>query len=248
MAIEVDLNDIYKEVRKYISDPDREDLLLQVNKDPDRSKISIFIFGKDNQLDYRFNDDVWYINLNYNYGYMKSLGKIKSSTEVDLEDFFKKLPKTLRDHIEEINKIFKSSLAPNSIKFITSKVIEKLAKIRKIDTKDIFIGRSAIYDTMTDIEEGRTSRSSGPLKVYHLSEGEHKGRYLLADGYHRLFVFLLNHKTKVDVDVIGYGGGANTDIAIPYKTFSIDPSLKFMGLEDLADEDILEDLKEKLKK
>ncbi len=133
-------------------------------------------------------------------------------------------------------------------KSFIDKVKHKISKVKKIDTKDILIGRSAIYDTMTDIEEGRPSRSTGPLKVYHIIEGEHKGRYLLADGYHRLFVLLLNHKTKIDVDIIGYGDGRNTDIAIPYKNFSIDPSLKFMGLEDLADEEILEDLKEKLNK
>lgn len=127
-------------------------------------------------------------------------------------------------------------------------VISKLAKIRKVDSKEIFINRDSFYDTMTDIEEGRLSRSTGALKVYHITSGNNKGKYLLSDGFHRFFILLLNHTEEVTVDVIGYGDGGNTDLAIPYKPFKIDPNLKYMGLEDLADEEILEDLKEKLLK
>lgn len=214
-----------------------------------RREITISISNGANLDYYSQKDGSWRIFSNYREGSHYMVGTIHSYNKVTYKDSeMADFPKSYRNLIKEFNKVFQEHMKPNSIKFITSKVIEKLAKIRKIDTKDIFIGRSAIYDTMTDIEEGRPSKSRGPLKVYHLSEGEHKGRYLLSDGYHRLFILLLNHKTKVDVDIIGYGDGVNKDIPIPYKTFSIDPSLKFMGLEDLADEDILEDLKEKQNK
>jgi len=128
------------------------------------------------------------------------------------------------------------------LKSIISKKYIIAYAVRTINTSDILIDRHSIYKTMGDIEHNRTSRSKGPLSVFHLISGENKGRYLLEDGFHRLFILLLKHQTRVKVNIIGAGSSSGTDLATPIKPFKIDPNLKYMGLEDLADEDILDEL------
>ena len=123
----------------------------------------------------------------------------------------------------------------------TPKVESSLASI---DARDILVERDSIFKTLGDIGAGRTSKTKGPLDVFHLTEGENKGKYLLQDGFHRLFMLLLNHEENIKVNVVGSGGPWNTDYATPMKPFDIDPSLTYMGLEDLADEEILEELKD----
>jgi len=119
------------------------------------------------------------------------------------------------------------------------------ASVRTIETADLLIERSSIFKTMTDIEQGRGTRTKGIISVFHLTEGKNKGKYLVEDGYHRLFILLLDHQTKIKANITGYGSEINTDLASPLKPLKINPSLKYMGLEDLADAEILDDLAKK---
>jgi len=118
-----------------------------------------------------------------------------------------------------------------------------MPSVRTIETADLLIERSSIFKTMTDIEQGRGTRTEGAISVFHLTKGKNKGKYLVEDGYHRLFLLLLGHQTKIKAKITGYGSGISTDLAIPLNPLKINPSLKYMGLEDLADVEILEDLK-----
>jgi hypothetical protein len=125
---------------------------------------------------------------------------------------------------------------------VKSKYQIVIAAVRTIETADLLIERSSIFKTMTDIEQGRGTRTEGEISVFHLTEGKNKGKYLVEDGYHRLFLLLLGHQTKIKVNITGYGSEINTDLATPLKPLKINPSLKYMGLEDLADVEILEEL------
>lgn len=102
--------------------------------------------------------------------------------------------------------------------------------------------RSSMFNTLGDMQRGKISYSgSKPLGVFYVTEGKFKGKYVLKDGYHRLFALLLTGKKEVNVFVDEVGDYSSCLYSVN-QLFSIDASLRYSGLEDLADEEILEDV------
>jgi len=122
----MEIDNVLKEVKEVVK-KENPPFILNVDKNHDRPYIFLYMNGS-NHLDYEFKDGEWVIHLDINYGHRKELGKIKSYNSVKYDDkLWKDVPKPIKDFIGELNKVFKESLKSKSIKFITSKVKEKLS-------------------------------------------------------------------------------------------------------------------------
>lgn len=133
---------------------------------------------------------------------------------------------------------------------IIAKVLAKLTlseevskEIKKIDISKFLISRESMMLTMRNISGGKPSLTRGPLEVFEITEGTHKGHFLLTDGHHRLFAEVLKGHKKVDVVVYEGNSGSTSDTpyAVPTTAFKFTNS-KYGGLENLADEEVLKDL------
>jgi len=104
--------------------------------------------------------------------------------------------------------------------------------------KDFLFSRRSMFGAFDDIFIHKMpSKTRGHLKAWYLPE---KGKYLLTDGWHRIIPLLLFGKRKATFEIIGEG---YTDYwAEPLKNDLFKATdTKFGGLEDLADEELLED-------
>lgn len=102
--------------------------------------------------------------------------------------------------------------------------------------------RNSMFNTMRDMQRGKISYSgSKPLDVFYVTEGKFKGKFVLKDGYHRLFALLLTGKKEVNVFVDEMGDYSNCLYSVT-QLFTIDAGMTYSGLEDLADEEILEEI------
>lgn len=87
------------------------------------------------------------------------------------------------------------------------------------------------YENVTYGSGARASRSKGPLKVWALDNGE----FLLTDGHHRLVEMLLVKKTpNVVVEIIGEGYTDYWHVPKGRERTTLDPNLRYGGLEDIA--------------
>lgn len=122
----MDTDTILKKVKEVVK-KENPSFILNVSKSHDRPYIFLYMNGS-NHLDYEFKDGEWIIHLDLNYGHRKELGKIKGYNRVEYSDkLWKDVPDPIKDFIETLNKVFKETLKSESIKFITSKVKEKLS-------------------------------------------------------------------------------------------------------------------------
>ena len=121
----MDINKILKEVKDVVK-KEKPSFILNVSKSSERPYIFLYMNGS-NHLDYEFKDGEWIIHLDLNYGHRKELGRIKGYNKVEYkQELWKPIPDPIKKVIEKLNKVFKESLKADSIKFITSKVKEKL--------------------------------------------------------------------------------------------------------------------------
>lgn len=96
--------------------------------------------------------------------------------------------------------------------------------------------------TLGDMQLGKTSYSKGtPLCVFYIKEGEFQGKFILKDGYHRLFEQLLTGSSDVEVYVDEEGLFSDCLYKVE-EIFKIDASLKYGGLEGLAEEEKLKEI------
>ena len=111
-----------------------------------------------------------------------------------------------------------------------------------ISISDVLCCRDAMFRVLGDIGHGKISYSgSKPLDVYFINEGKDKGRYIIKDGYHRFFQKLLLKKTTVEVFVEEEGLKEDCLFTIKQE-FQIDLAQPYLGLDNLADPEILDDL------
>lgn len=90
--------------------------------------------------------------------------------------------------------------------------------------------RNSMFKTMNDVEQGKLSYSgNNPLEVFFITEGYFNGKYLLQDGYHRLFIELLKGKKEVEIYIANSGSYSACDYAV-YNLLEITPSSKYNGL------------------
>lgn len=107
---------------------------------------------------------------------------------------------------------------------------------------DLIISRNSLFGAFRDVSIGRISKTFGPLQVWQTEDG----KYQLTDGYHRAFVSLLLGQKITPVKVIGSGYSDYHAVARFGDRFEYSPNLPYQGLENLADDEILEDIKKRL--
>jgi hypothetical protein len=113
----------------------------------------------------------------------------------------------------------------------------------EIPVDNLLVSRRSMFGTMQDFEDGKSSRTTGPLEVWKMEDGSLQ----LINGYHRLFQSLLMGCKKVTIQIVGEGYTDYWTKTSSTDKFHFDTNLKFGGLEDLADDDILIDLYDKYK-
>lgn len=114
-------------------------------------------------------------------------------------------------------------------------------QIIEIPLSDLIISRDSLFKAMNDISRGRVSKTQDLIHVW-----ENENKYQLVDGYHRVFEYILSNQKSVQAEVIGRGYSDYWATVHPEQQFQYNPNTPYHGLEDLADEEILEELKQKL--
>lgn len=112
----------------------------------------------------------------------------------------------------------------------------------RLPLEKLIVFRSSLFKAFDDCSRGKCSRSTGPIEVFRVNDG-----YQLLDGHHRLVEYLLNQKhleNSYTIPVKVRTGPSTLDYAVaePDERWDYDGSLKYGNLEDLADEEILDDL------
>jgi len=116
---------VLEEVKKVVK-KEKPTFILNVQKSHERPYIFLYMNGS-NHLDYEFKDGEWVIHLDLNFGHRKELGKIKSYKDVKYnKEVLKEVPDPIKNFIEKVNKVFKETLKPDSVKFITSMVRRRM--------------------------------------------------------------------------------------------------------------------------
>jgi hypothetical protein len=117
---------------------------------------------------------------------------------------------------------------------------------------NLVVFRSSLYRAFDDCERGKCSHTKGPVEVFPLRSEQ--GKYQLFDGYHRLIEYLtarkhLKNNHTIPVKIVDKEWVRKTySIAPEGDRWEYDGSLKYGGLEDLADEEIIDDLANQLQK
>lgn len=121
---------------------------------------------------------------------------------------------------------------------------EFLSENINIPIANILISRNSLFAAMQDIERGqRTYSRDEPINLWQIKNQE----YQLVDGYHRIFeILLMTNQHSVLATIVGQGYSDYYATTGMKDRFKYEPNQEFHGLENLADEEILEELKEKL--
>lgn len=107
--------------------------------------------------------------------------------------------------------------------------------ITEFDISKLLVSRNSLYGAYINISSNKKSKTNEPLGVWINDDNE----FMLVDGYHRLVELLFKKIEKSDIKIWGIGyTNYWADIVDP---FEINFNLKFNGLEDLADEEVLID-------
>jgi hypothetical protein len=117
------------------------------------------------------------------------------------------------------------------------------SNVPSIPLQDLIVFRSSLYQAFDDCERGHCSHSKGPIEVFHVGDN----KYQLLDGHHRLVEYLLNQKHLTNSHTIPVKvrtGPITLDYAVADfdERWEYDGNLKYGNLEDLADEEIIDDL------
>lgn len=111
----------------------------------------------------------------------------------------------------------------------------------QVPVQRLIISRRSLFGAMTNWSAGRRSRTDGPISIW-ITEDD---KYLLVDGYHRVFEALIKGESILDVEVVGDGYTNYWVTPRPDDYFTYQAT-KYSGLEDLAEVDILDELAQRL--
>jgi hypothetical protein len=90
-------------------------------------------------------------------------------------------------------------MAPRSNARRLEREIAAAAKTETTSLDRIFGWRPKLTEAVVDVQEGRRSRSEGPLLVSKLDTP--RGAWMVLDGYHRAIEAILAGRTSIDVEV-----------------------------------------------
>jgi tRNA nucleotidyltransferase/poly(A) polymerase len=102
--------------------------------------------------------------------------------------------------------------------------------------------RQGIQTALRDIINGETSKTEGPIKIWRMESGALQ----VIDGYHRVVEALVKGSNSIKVKVAGKGYSDYWSEAGGSDVFEINPALPFKGLEKIASQTTLEQLKKRL--
>lgn len=111
--------------------------------------------------------------------------------------------------------------------------------IKDLNISNLLISENSLEMAYHDFSGGRRSMTSGPISVWIYND-----EIILVDGYHRIAEYLLKDIQFCDAEVtdIGY-----SDYWVkPSDKFVVDFNLKYNGLENIIDEELLEYDKDEL--
>lgn len=85
--------------------------------------------------------------------------------------------------------------------------------LKSVDVKKLFAWRPKLEETITDVNEGRTSRNKGvPIRVSRLDTP--RGAYMILDGHHRVVEAIREGQRTIPIEIdrftprIEHTGGA----------------------------------------
>jgi len=110
-------------------------------------------------------------------------------------------------------------------------------KTIKIPLHDLIISKKALIKGFNNIKDGRESRTYGPIEVWQIND-----KYQIVDGYHRVIDAIINGKETIESQIIGQGYPTYYYIAKPNDQFHYEKSINYNDLQNLADQDLLDQL------
>lgn len=123
--------------------------------------------------------------------------------------------------------------------------MDQVGTIKQISISEITISKEAVIRTFKNMKAGRFSRQGfRPIDVFLLNED--KIQYLLKDGCHRLFEYLLLQRKEIYIEIIEIGTRDSYYGDFPNNKFVIDPEMKYGGLEALFNAADLEEIRKML--
>jgi len=109
-----------------------------------------------------------------------------------------------------------------------------------IDLSKLLLSKRSLLGVLDDFNNNKKSHSKHkPLNVWASDDGT----YFLTDGYHRVFEYLLFNDIKQNAIIIGEGYSDYYAEPKGDNIFKVYPNMKFNGLENIIDIDMLESLK-----
>lgn len=112
-------------------------------------------------------------------------------------------------------------------------------EIIPVPLQDFLVSRRSLFAAFQDIKRGKISKTKKAVDIWLTKDNE----YQLVDGYHRYFEAVLLDKRDLLAEIIGRGYTDYWAEVKPSDRFKYSPSLEFRGLEDLADVEVLEEIK-----
>lgn len=114
--------------------------------------------------------------------------------------------------------------------------------LTRVPLERLLMHRSSMFRTMQDAQANRGTRTTGPVMVAPVNDN-----FLLFDGYHRVFENMLQGADSVLARVHPV---ALSTYSVPEERdrLKYDSRLRYKGLENLADESILKDIRKILGK
>lgn len=130
-----------------------------------------------------------------------------------------------------MNRIFKRLANENDYEYEE----ENDEIIENFNISNLLVSSRALRNTYNDICHKQFSRTEGPLDIWI----DNDENYILVDGYHRFIEMLFKSIETTTIRIVGHG---YTDYwATPRDPFVVDFSLKFNGLEEFCDDEVLQD-------
>ena len=111
---------------------------------------------------------------------------------------------------------------------------------KSVSLTDIHVSRDSIFKTLQDINSNRKSHSNGPLECWLFD-----GLLYLTDGFHRLVEGILKDKDQFNINIIGEGY-SDYNFVSENECVQFNLNMKYKGLEDVWDEEVLDNLCKKI--
>lgn len=112
-------------------------------------------------------------------------------------------------------------------------------QIIEMQMQDLLVSRKGLVQAFNDYKDGKESRTHGPVHVWQTDNN----KYQLIDGYHRFVFALISGQKTIKAEIIGKGYSDYWVITKPEDAFEYNPSITYRDLQNLADKELYNQLK-----